>query len=109
MAGDPDALRHGEWMVFAVMILVLLALGRLEERPREPAAWPARRLDINRARRAELMLLPGIGPVTADRIIALRERKGHIADLDQLSAVRGLGPARLERLAPYLSFTPADK
>jgi len=49
------------------------------------------RLNINRASKRQLMLLPGIGPALADRIIAYRTGTGPFSEVDQLLAVKGIG------------------
>lgn len=46
----------------------------------------------------QLDALPGIGPVTAGRIIAYRTEHGPFASVDDLDAVSGIGPARLDQL-----------
>ena len=70
-----------------------------------PVAGPAasgmeRSLDLNRAGAAELDALPGIGPVLAARIVEQRRRAGAYRRLEDLLAVRGVGPRLLERLRP---------
>ena len=62
---------------------------------------PTTPLDINRATAAELEQLPGIGPALAARIIAKRDSMGGFRRVDDLDAVRGIGPAKLQRLRPY--------
>ena len=62
------------------------------------------RLDPNVASRAELTLLPEVGPACADALIAARGTPFRsLADVDR---VRGIGPARIQKLAPYLRFPP---
>ena len=61
-----------------------------------------RGLDLNRAGAAELDALPGIGPVLAARIVEQRERGGAFRRLEDLMAVRGVGPRLLERLRPLV-------
>jgi competence ComEA-like helix-hairpin-helix protein len=65
----------------------------------EPApASPAVRIDINSAGPAELDLLPGIGPVMAQRILDDRAANGPFATVDDLARVRGIGPKTLDAL-----------
>lgn len=54
-------------------------------------------LDLNRATAAELTGLPGIGPVLADRIVAYRDSVGGFRGVEDLVAVKGIGPATLAR------------
>lgn len=54
-------------------------------------------IEVNTARREELLRIPGVGPATASEIVA-RRRQGRLRDLDHL----GLGAAMRARLAPYV-------
>jgi competence ComEA-like helix-hairpin-helix protein len=55
-------------------------------------------LDLNRATVAELDALPGVGPVLAGRIHDHRTKYGPFRSVDELLAVRGIGPRLLERV-----------
>jgi competence protein ComEA len=46
----------------------------------------------------QLDALPGIGPVTAQKILDHRDRHGPFRSADDLDAVPGIGPARVEQL-----------
>jgi len=55
-------------------------------------------VDINQATVADLDRLPGVGPSTARAIVDHRTRNGPFASVDDLLAVRGIGPAKLAEL-----------
>ena len=59
-------------------------------------------VDLNRATVAELDQLPGVGPSTARAIVDHRARNGPFASVDDLLAVRGIGPAKLAELKPFV-------
>jgi competence protein ComEA len=63
------------------------------------------RVDINRADRGELMMLPGIGPSLADRILDYRGTHGPFDGLNDLRKVSGIGPATLEKLRPRIQIS----
>jgi competence protein ComEA len=64
--------------------------------PADPAAQP--KIDLNTATEAQLDTLPGVGEVTAQRIVQWREQHGHFATVDQLQQVPGIGDAKLASL-----------
>jgi competence protein ComEA len=61
------------------------------------------RVNVNTATADELERLPGIGPVSARRILAYRQAKGPIASLDQLHDA-GVPETVVRRAAPLLTF-----
>jgi competence protein ComEA len=69
----------------------------VEDAPAGSAA-PAGPVDLNRATAEELDTLPGIGPTTAAAIVDHREENGPFASVDDLEAVRGIGPAKLDAI-----------
>jgi len=60
-------------------------------------------IDVNTASVTDLILVPGIGPETAERIVAFRSEKKRIRCVDELMAVKGIKEKRLERLRKYLT------
>jgi competence protein ComEA len=64
---------------------------------------PAKPVNINIATSEELQLVPGIGPATADKILQMRKSYGAFKSVDDLLAIRGLGPKRLEKMRKYLT------
>lgn len=63
---------------------------------------PAYQIDLNRADRAELLQLPGIGDNLARRIEDYRSEHGGFGSVNDLTAVPGIGPTTLERLRPWV-------
>jgi competence protein ComEA len=77
---------------------------RVETRPMDAAKRFALGIpiDVNRSSREELVLVPGIGEATAERILDRRSRAGSFRTPDDLLQVKGIGEKRLEKLRPYL-------
>jgi competence protein ComEA len=64
-----------------------------------PAAGAApAKVSLAGATLEQLDTLPGVGPVTAQRILDHREANGPFRSVDDLDAVPGIGPARIEQL-----------
>ncbi|MBB5909504.1 ComEA family DNA-binding protein [Actinoalloteichus hymeniacidonis] len=55
-------------------------------------------IDLNAASVAQLDSLPGVGPVTAQRILDWRTEHGRFDSVEDLREVDGIGPTRYERL-----------
>lgn len=59
-------------------------------------------INLNKAELADLILLPGIGNATAEKIIALRGTRGGFKRVDELLDVKGIGETKLYNIKKYL-------
>src|SRR5712664_805997 len=98
------------WRPFAIRIPLILCLlfctgAFAKKKP------PAKPVNINSATSEELQQVPGIGPATAEKILQMRKSYGAFKSIDDLLAIRGLGPKRLEKMRKYLTVSkiPASK
>jgi competence protein ComEA len=90
-------------------LLTIHSLGYLRygSRPTELERGPVLpyRVDLNHARRAELLQLPGVGASMAQRIEDYRQAHGGFRSVQELTRIHGIGPATLERLQPWVFVT----
>jgi len=82
------------------------SIGAWQARERAAAITIEHRIDINMATRAQLELLPGIGPQLAERVVADRDEHGLFASLDDLQRVPGIGPRTVVGIEPYATARP---
>ena len=61
-------------------------------------------LNLNTATKSQLMKLPGVGQVTAERILQYRDEHNGFASLDDLKRIKGISDKKLEKLKPLLTL-----
>jgi len=61
-------------------------------------------INLNTATEAQLETLPGIGPVTAGKILAWRDEHGRFTAIAELQEISGIGPKTYAQIAPYVSL-----
>ena len=70
----------------------------------EPTVPATRKtVNVNQATASQLEELPGVGEVTARRIISWRQSKGPFATAEDLMKVEGIGPAKFAAMKPFVS------
>ncbi len=62
------------------------------------------KLNINTATKQQLLDLPGVGEVTANRILTYRSEIGKFSDVDELRAIKGMSKKKLENLRPLITI-----
>jgi competence protein ComEA len=70
----------------------------------DPATIPDQIVNINTASSEELQTLPGIGPVTAEKIIAYRLENGDFEKIEDIQKVYGIGPAKYEAIKDLITI-----
>src|SRR5260221_4918081 len=64
---------------------------------------PAHPININTANSSDLQQVPGIGPSTAQKILDTRKSYGAFKTVDDLLAIKGIGPKKLKKMRKYLT------
>lgn len=110
------ALQPRTQFVLAGLLVALIALvgwhwydAHYTARPTEQLLDPTYRIDLNKASRAELALLPNVGLKKADSIVAHRQAHGSFQTIDDLRNVHGIGDATVKKIRPWLTLTEPDE
>jgi competence protein ComEA len=75
-----------------------ISVGVPAAEPGPTAPGTPEKVDLNSASLAQLDTLPGVGSVTAQRILDWRTRHGRFTRVDQLRDIDGIGPSRFGQL-----------
>ncbi len=112
LATTPLAKRRVQWTLASIVCAAIVTIAVARQNIQAPdraakfsGAGEKFHLDLNRADVRELALLPGVGPVLADRIVHNRERQGAFESLDDLSRVYGIGDKTIARISTVCEVT----
>jgi competence ComEA-like helix-hairpin-helix protein len=84
------------WLVLLVIVVCAPQGGLAKKKP------PLHPVNLNTASALELQQVPGIGPSTADKILQMRKSYGSFKSVDDLLAIKGIGPKKLDKMRKYL-------
>ena len=73
-------------------------------KPKTKSGSPSGVIDLNAATEAQLTTLPGIGPVTAKKILAYRQEHGSFQRSEDLMKVKSIGPRKYERIREFITI-----
>ena len=98
--------------VFLLVVLTLFLVGQSDREGIGITTWKntdasevaPQKININTADIEQLQLLPGIGPVLAQRIVDWREENGDYVIAEDLLAVEGIGRSTLEGLREMITL-----
>lgn len=90
------------------VIIAILFCSSLSAAPAHKKKPPAHPIDLNTATVEQLEELPGIGPVTAKKIVEFREKSGPFRKVEDLLAIPRITKAKLEKLRPYVRVGPPN-
>ncbi len=99
-------LRDGEVVIFAAVPGSYGTPTMTAERQIDAETDDNTQININTASVAELELLPGIGEVTAQRIVDFRDANGPYRSIDDLVHVRGISTRTIEQLRALVTTGP---
>ena len=89
-------------LLFTCGLIAALSLPAYAQKPSSAKATPAASasapVNLNSATQAQLESLPGIGAKAAQRILEYRLKNGSFKKIEDLMNVKGIGPAKLEKL-----------
>ena len=94
-------IRQRRFCVFAFCLALLFLLIASADAKKKPPLHP---INLNTANSDQLQEVPGIGPATADKILKMRKSYGAFKSVDDLRAIKGIGPKRLEKMRKYLTL-----
>lgn len=61
-------------------------------------------ININTAPKEQLILLPGIGDSTADKILMYRKDHGAFKSIEDIMKIKGIGTKKFEKMKPFITI-----
>ena len=93
----------GEHQTLAGGTRVIVEDGSVRQEAMEEVLVVGLPVDVNMASATALGAVPGLGPKRSAAIVAERDAGGPYLDVDALTRVRGIGPATVERIRPFVT------
>lgn len=104
--GQSNCRMRGIFAAVMFIAFLLPAPGVSKDAPKTKATTV---ININQASAAKLQTLPGIGRVTARKIVEFREKNGPFRRVEELLIIRGMSVKKLEKIRPFIKVEKAKK
>ena len=89
-------------IVFALLICLGMALSSVSVLAQKPNPATTEKINLNAASAEQLESLPGIGPVTAQRIVDYRAKVGKFKRIEEIINIKGVGEKKFEKIKDRL-------
>lgn len=94
----------GMFFVFLSLLVAAPCAMATTAEPARVVAADVAKVNVNTATAKDLQTLPGIGKVTAERIVAYRTEKGKFRSSADLLKVKGVGEKSLEKIRALITI-----
>jgi len=88
-------------IIIGILAILTICVTPFMVKADQPPA-PQGKININTATAEQLTLLPGIGEVTANAIVAYRTANGNFASVEDILNVKGIGEKTLEKIKDFI-------
>lgn len=96
-------------VLFTMLMTLWNSFGALPasaQSTKPPVSARVELINLNTSTAAQLALLPGIGPKTAELIIQYRQKAGGFKKIEEIMNVRGIGEKSFLKIRNLISVTP---
>jgi competence protein ComEA len=91
--------------IMCVFLLCIgMAISSVSVLAQKPNPATADKINLNAASAEQLESLPGIGPVTAKRIVDYRAKVGKFKRIEEIINIEGIGEKKFERIKDRLTI-----
>ena len=97
-------MKHSVRYIASALVLSLAIVATAPFLQAQQESTPAAKVSINSATVEQLASLPGVGPVTAGRIVEFRTKSGPFKRLEDLMAVKGIGEKSYQKLKDRITL-----
>ena len=102
-----NMLKFGSWLILVLMVANFIpfqAQSLYAQTARSSESAMSQAVNVNTASIEELQAVRGIGPALAERIVEHRSANGNFESLDDLLEIRGIGSAKLEKIKSQITL-----